>query len=111
VVLRGPRGAGVTRLAAQFASELADMGVPVEYRSDAVQPAEPTPRPVLSVVDLRRSANGPIAIPAGISVDDPTKCRLQRIGTQLVKCDNLTGAGVNAPAWIPVYGSAYEGDR
>lgn len=28
-------------------------------------------------------------------------CPLERIGTQLVRCDNLTGAGVQAPAWIP----------
>lgn len=28
-------------------------------------------------------------------------CLLTRIGTQLVRCDNLTGAGVPAPFWIP----------
>lgn len=28
-------------------------------------------------------------------------CPLERIGTQFVRCDNLTGAGVRAPAWIP----------
>lgn len=28
-------------------------------------------------------------------------CPLTRIGTQLVRCDNLTGAGVPAPFWIP----------
>ena len=28
-------------------------------------------------------------------------CPLTRIGTQLVRCDNLTGAGVPAPYWIP----------
>ena len=28
-------------------------------------------------------------------------CPLQRIGTQLVRCDHLTGAGVRAPSWIP----------
>lgn len=28
-------------------------------------------------------------------------CPLERIGTQLVRCDNLTGAGVKAPSWIP----------
>jgi len=28
-------------------------------------------------------------------------CPLERIGTQLVRCDNLTGAGVEAPFWIP----------
>jgi hypothetical protein len=28
-------------------------------------------------------------------------CLLRRIDTQLVVCDNLTGAGVRAPLWIP----------
>ena len=28
-------------------------------------------------------------------------CPLERIGTQLVRCDYLTGAGVRAPTWIP----------
>lgn len=28
-------------------------------------------------------------------------CPLTRIGTQLVRCDVLTGAGVTAPVWIP----------
>ncbi|QNE14548.1 hypothetical protein [Pseudarthrobacter sp. NBSH8] len=28
-------------------------------------------------------------------------CLLTRISTQLLRCDNLTGAGVPAPYWIP----------
>ncbi|WP_147440944.1 hypothetical protein [Mycetocola zhadangensis] len=28
-------------------------------------------------------------------------CLLQRIGGQFTRCDNLTGAGVRAPAYIP----------
>jgi hypothetical protein len=28
-------------------------------------------------------------------------CPLTRIGIQFVRCDNLTGAGAPAPAWIP----------
>ena len=28
-------------------------------------------------------------------------CLLQRVGTQYVRCDNLTGNGVPAPAWVP----------
>jgi hypothetical protein len=31
----------------------------------------------------------------------PGNCVLQRIGSQLVRCDNLTGAGASAPLWIP----------
>jgi hypothetical protein len=30
-------------------------------------------------------------------------CELNRVGTQLVKCDNLTGGGVQAPVWVPEY--------
>jgi len=29
------------------------------------------------------------------------QCPLERIGHQFVRCDDLTGAGVAAPAWIP----------
>lgn len=28
-------------------------------------------------------------------------CALMRIGTQLIRCDDLTGAGVTAPLFIP----------
>jgi hypothetical protein len=28
-------------------------------------------------------------------------CPLDRVGTQYVRCDNLTGAGVSAPSWVP----------
>lgn len=28
-------------------------------------------------------------------------CPLERIGAQLVRCDNLTGGDVSAPDWIP----------
>ncbi|TYL50832.1 hypothetical protein [Agromyces mariniharenae] len=29
------------------------------------------------------------------------QCPLQRIDDQFVRCDDLTGAGVRAPSWIP----------
>jgi hypothetical protein len=32
---------------------------------------------------------------------NPLECSPSRIGTQIVKCDNLTGAGVDATAGIP----------
>ena len=38
-------------------------------------------------------------------------CPLQRIGTQLVRCDNLTGAGVRAPSWIPELTSKADDQR
>ncbi len=28
-------------------------------------------------------------------------CPLTRIGTQFIRCDALTGAGVPAPSWVP----------
>jgi hypothetical protein len=30
-----------------------------------------------------------------------TNCPLQRVDTQFVRCDNLTGNGAKAPTWIP----------
>jgi hypothetical protein len=30
-----------------------------------------------------------------------TRCELQRVGTQFVRCDDLTGAGVPAPSFVP----------
>ena len=30
-----------------------------------------------------------------------SSCELRRIDTQLVRCDNLTGAGVSAPLFVP----------
>lgn len=30
-----------------------------------------------------------------------SSCPLERVGTQFVACDNLTGNGVPAPAWVP----------
>jgi hypothetical protein len=29
------------------------------------------------------------------------RCALTRVGTQLSRCDDLSGAGVRAPLWIP----------
>jgi len=42
------------------------------------------------------------------AVSDPMGCPLERVGTQFVRCDLLTGAGVPAPDWIPEYGSRSE---
>ena len=39
----------------------------------------------------------------------PGRCPMERIGSQLVRCDNLTGAGVAAPLGVPeVLASARE---
>ena len=39
--------------------------------------------------------------PAPVRPSTDWTCPLQRIDTQLVRCDNLTGAGVTAPSWVP----------
>ena len=40
--------------------------------------------------------------PAGhMRLVDQDRCDLQRVGTQFVKCDILTGDGVAAPDYIP----------
>ena len=33
--------------------------------------------------------------------DSPLRCPLRRIDRQLVRCDNLTGAGVPTPLFVP----------
>ena len=38
---------------------------------------------------------------ASISALGSGNCPLDRVGTQYVRCDNLTGAGVPAPSWVP----------
>jgi len=39
------------------------------------------------------------AAPGGATTT--THCPLRRIGDQLVRCDNLTGAGIAAARWVP----------
>jgi len=34
-------------------------------------------------------------------------CPLERLGDQFVRCDNLTGAGVAAPAFVPEQSSRW----
>jgi hypothetical protein len=44
----------------------------------------------------------PEPAPAAADVHfDPRHCPLTRLGTQFVRCDDLTGAGVSAPSWVP----------
>lgn len=42
----------------------------------------------------------PITSPLSVE-QDAWNCPLMRVGTQLVRCDNLTGAGASAPSWVP----------
>lgn len=55
---------------------------------------------LLPVITPAQASAGTPAAPkeSGVSAE---YCPLTRIGTQLVRCDNLTGAGVPAPYWIP----------
>ncbi|WP_353814155.1 hypothetical protein [Agromyces sp. SYSU T00266] len=53
----------------------------------AVARPEPAPEPTTAVVSVQRA--------------DVDRCPLERIGTQFVRCDVLTGAGVSAPTYIP----------
>ena len=43
---------------------------------------------------------GPAA-PGASTSSYGTDCRLERIENQLVRCDNLTGAGAEAPSSVP----------
>ena len=45
-----------------------------------------------------RQDPGPIVVQ---TIVDDRHCTLARVGTQFVKCDDLTGNGVSAPGWIP----------
>jgi hypothetical protein len=40
----------------------------------------------------------PLGAPAASSSQ---RCPLERVGTQYVRCDDLTGNGVPAPTWLP----------
>jgi hypothetical protein len=43
----------------------------------------------------------PAPTPAVVQPADDDRCLLERVGTQFVRCDDLTGAGVPAPSYIP----------
>ena len=47
------------------------------------------------------AAARPDAGPAAARVGHAGQCLLERVGTQYVLCDDNTGNGVPAPAWIP----------
>ncbi|GAA2024009.1 hypothetical protein GCM10009819_03580 [Agromyces tropicus] len=52
---------------------------------------------------VARPEPGPEPAPAVVAVEraDAPVCLLERIDAQFVRCDDLTGAGVPAPSWIP----------
>jgi hypothetical protein len=49
----------------------------------------------------RQVAPNARAIPSMAELRAGLRCPLRRVGTQYVRCDNLTGAGAKAPAWVP----------
>jgi hypothetical protein len=57
---------------------------------------------VVSVAGPADARQDPGAPNPSASTIQPTRdCPLTRVGTQFVRCDNLTGAGVPAPPWVP----------
>ena len=67
-----------SRVVASVAAGLIVLGAGVAPAAAAQDPGDP--------------ANGPVP---------SAYCALERIGTQFVRCDNLTGAGARAPSFIP----------
>jgi len=66
-------------------------------------------RRVLPIIATTILAVGLGALPAAARQDQGTAepaapatyfCTAQRVGSQFVACDNLTGNGVPAPAWV-----------
>lgn len=58
---------------------------------------------LLATAAAGAAAARPDAPPEPVSVQSVShaKCPLTRVGTQFTRCDDLTGAGVPAPSWIP----------
>jgi hypothetical protein len=62
---------------------------------------------LLAAISAAPASAGPLhdpilpALSASAGGFDNHTCWLQRVGTQMVRCDNLTGNGVAAPLWMP----------
>jgi hypothetical protein len=62
---------------------------------------------LLAAISAAPASAGPLhdpilSAPSASAIDSNNHtCWLQRVGTQLVRCDNLTGNGVAAPLWMP----------
>lgn len=59
---------------------------------------------VSTLVALPASARpdpGPKSSTSQRAITSEGYCPLERIGPQLIRCDNLTGNGVSAPLWVP----------
>ena len=56
--------------------------------------------PVLAAPATARQDAGP-PVGATTTATMPGGCPLERVGTQFVRCDDLTGNGVPAPGFVP----------
>ena len=56
---------------------------------------------LLAVASPAFGSQDPGTLSEPTSPYDFSNCPLTRIGTQFVRCDNLTGNGVSAPSWVP----------
>ena len=79
-----------------------------------MHPTAHRPHRVLPAVAAALLLVGAAAAPASARPDrgetrliqvgtSPTHCLLERVGSQFVRCDDLTGNGVPAPAWVPEF--------
>jgi hypothetical protein len=64
---------------------------------------------LLTTASIALASPNPRPAPTTFRAD--FSCPLERIGSQLVKCDNLTGNGVPAPAVVPQQGSSARRSR
>jgi hypothetical protein len=90
----------------------AQRGSTNNHASGGSDEPHPAPRSLLSSGHSSHPACRPRGVPAAARPDaggqlqprfSYENCELNRVGTQLVKCDNLTGGGVQAPVWVPEY--------
>ncbi len=71
VLVTGSEGAGVHRLGAELAAELADRGVPVELWNAVPGNLSPADSPTLTVLDLRAGSNDRTVLPGGWAEKGP----------------------------------------
>ena len=71
VLVSGPAGAGVRRLVAELAAELADGGVPVGLWAEVPAHLPPADSPTLIVLDLRAGTDNRTVLPAGWATKGP----------------------------------------
>jgi hypothetical protein len=65
-----------------------------------IGPASARPDPG-ELVGGREVATKAVPISSMAELSAGLRCPLRRVGAQYVRCDNLTGAGAKAPAWVP----------